>query len=134
MGNGTRPFVERYGRNPQYRVIAERAFGKTLPKKAHVHHVDENGFNNRNNNLVICEDQCYHQYLHVRIRAYRETGNPNARKCSICKLWEHDLRTGIGCGSRGGAWRHRHCHRLKTRERRGGLRRLCWDKKATKVA
>jgi len=47
-------------------LIAERILGKTLPRAAIVHHVNGNPRDNRNCNLVICEDQKYHMLLHKR--------------------------------------------------------------------
>jgi hypothetical protein len=58
--------------------IAERALGKELPKGAEVHHVDGNGRNNANRNLVICQDASYHRLLHRRAKALRELGDANA--------------------------------------------------------
>ena len=49
-------------------LVAEKALGKSLPIRIQVHHVDRNGLNNKNNNLVICQDQAYHSLLHVRQR------------------------------------------------------------------
>lgn len=49
-------------------LVAEKALSKPLPIGAQVHHVDKNGLNNKNNNLVICQDQAYHSLLHVRQR------------------------------------------------------------------
>lgn len=54
-------------------VIAERALGHPLPKGATVHHVDENKSNNANTNLVICENNSYHKYLH-RLQAVANAG------------------------------------------------------------
>lgn len=47
---------------------AEKALGKELPEKAQVHHINHNPLNNKNSNLVICQDQSYHFLLHVRER------------------------------------------------------------------
>jgi hypothetical protein len=69
-------------------IIAEAALGRYLPEPAQVHHFDEDTQNNTNRNLVICEDQSYHQLLHVRTRILRAGGNPNTD--AICK----------GCGPR----------------------------------
>ena len=67
--------------------ICEKVLGKYLPIKAQVHHFNEIKSDNRNENLVICEDAFYHQLLHKRTVAIRETGNPNSRKCKICHEW-----------------------------------------------
>ncbi len=72
----------------QHILVAEKALGKHLPEKTIVHHVDENKLNNRNNNLVVCEDIAYHLLLHVRMRAFRECGNANFKKCIHCKKYD----------------------------------------------
>lgn len=68
--------------------VAERALGRALPLQAVVHHVNEQKSDNRGENLVICEDRAYHNLLHQRLRAYRATGNPEARKCWVCKQYD----------------------------------------------
>jgi hypothetical protein len=49
-------------------IIAESALGKPLPEGAIVHHINEDKTDNRNHNLVICEGNGYHQFLHERMR------------------------------------------------------------------
>lgn len=67
-------------------VVAERALGKPLPEKARIHHVDGDGENNANRNLVICEDQAYHLLLHKRQRIVRAGGDPDTERiCSHCR-------------------------------------------------
>lgn len=66
--------------------VAEIAFGKPLPKEAVVHHVDENGSNNRNDNLAIFPNRGYHKAIHARLKIKQRGGNPNTQKiCAICK-------------------------------------------------
>lgn len=69
-------------------LIAEKVLGKPLPAGAVVHHVDKNNLNNKNSNLVICQDQSYHMLIHLRQRAYDACGNPDWRKCAICKKYD----------------------------------------------
>jgi len=74
-------------------LIAEQALGRPLPSGAVVHHADEDRGNNKNANLVICEDHTYHMLIHKRKRAYEATGNATSVKCSHCQRWG---MTGVG--------------------------------------
>ncbi len=66
-------------------LVAEKALGHTLPTGAVVHHVDGNKQNNAASNLVICQDNAYHLFLHRRTRVVRNGGNPNTQKvCGSC--------------------------------------------------
>lgn len=80
------PRANRHGMVREHLLVAERALGKPLPPKAVVHHVDEDKSNNRNGNLVICQDHTYHLLLHTRARIVRAGGNPNTQTmCTMCR-------------------------------------------------
>jgi len=107
------------------RKIVARALGHALPRKAHVHHVDGDESNNSNNNLVACEDMGYHKLLHLRTAAFQATGNPHARKCMLCDVWQVPgtgdmvVVTRSNRPSGDGRARHLSCHRQYEAQRRG---------------
>jgi hypothetical protein len=70
-------------------LVAEKIFGKYLPLTAIVHHADGETLNNKPFNLVICENDSYHMYLHERMRAKERCGNVLYRRCSFCKVSDH---------------------------------------------
>lgn len=72
----------------QYVLIAEKVLRKSLPKGVIIHHFDEIPSNDKNENLVICENNTYHRLLHQRKRAYDACGHTNWKKCHICKEYD----------------------------------------------
>lgn len=51
----------------EHRVLAEKALGKPLPKKAIVHHMNSPDDNHGAFKLVICPNQAYHFLLHKKM-------------------------------------------------------------------
>ncbi len=64
----------------EHRIIAEKALGKRLPKGAVVHHHSDK-------QLVICQDQGYHNLLAKRTIALRECGHASWTKCRFCNQY-----------------------------------------------
>lgn len=52
----------------EHRLIAEEALGKPLPEGAVVHHLSGDKQDNRRSNLLVCENERYHQLIHARQR------------------------------------------------------------------
>lgn len=106
------------GRVFEHILVAERALGRLIQHPAEVHHVNGIKGDNRNENLVICEDRGFHMLLHQRARAYTATGNPKALRCRICGQWGVD---DIAV-KKSGAPYHRACNATyeRGRKERGG--------------
>jgi hypothetical protein len=79
---GPKQFATPDGIRTLYRLKAEKALGKPLPKGAVVHHAD--GTRSDDSPLVICQDQEYHSLLHRRMRVIRAGGNPNTEVICVC--------------------------------------------------
>jgi HNH endonuclease/AP2 domain len=73
---------------PEHISLATKALGRPLPNGVEVHHFDRNRRNNSPYNLVVCPDKDYHMLLHVRQRADDACGNPDWRKCTLCKQYD----------------------------------------------
>lgn len=111
------------GKVLEHILVAEKALGHPLPNKAEVHHVDQNRSNNTNSNLVVCQNSAYHKLLHVRMRAKRECGHADWRKCPMCGIYSpiSELKE-----AKPYYWYHKECNRKHQKNLR--------DKKAKKEA
>ena len=109
---------------PEHTVIVERVIGIKLPEGAEVHHVDGDGQNNANGNLVVCPSHAYHMLLHKRERALNACGHPDWLKCLHCKQWDDPIAMKLETpkdqtSPRG--W-HAVCANKKRRDRRAAKR------------
>jgi hypothetical protein len=90
-------------------LVAERALGKTIPKGACVHHVNEIKGDNSPSNLVICPNEAYHRLLHRRAKALDACGHADWKMCPYCGEYSHlELMTSRGA--------HPSCARKAARE------------------
>ena len=80
--------VQKGRRIGEHVLVAERALGRRLPRKACVHHVDENRMNNQPQNLVVCPSVGYHKLLHTRADALRAGHPADWRKCWVCGKYD----------------------------------------------
>lgn len=107
-GHKGHPRADKSRRVRQHILVAERALGKPLPIAAIVHHHNEIKTDNRNSNLVICEDRRYHVLIHQRMLVIAAGGDPNTQKqCPKCKalysfseFYPRKWRTGSGLASK----------------------------------
>jgi hypothetical protein len=109
---------------PEHVLVAEKALGHPLPEKAVIHHWDRNGLNNVGSNLLICEDQAYHELIHQRMTALETCGHANWKRCIYCKDYAPSdaMKHRPGGGNRQPAYFHRECHNSYHRDLRKRLK------------
>ncbi len=90
----------------EHKAIVERVLDRTLPIKAVVHHVNGLRYDNDNTNLIVCENQAYHMYLHQRQRALKSCGHASWLKCRYCGTYDDPANLIL---EKNGYGRHRKC-------------------------
>ena len=94
----------------EHLVIVEKVLGRKIPDNAEVHHANLIRHDNRNANLVLCEDRSYHRLLHRRTLALRTSGNPDWLKCTYCKKHDSPEKIAITNVKNGYRYYHKACH------------------------
>lgn len=82
------PRANRDGYVPEHVLVMEKTLGFFLQPGNVVHHIDGNTGNNAIGNLLLCETQADHLFIHQRQRALSACGNASARVCNICGSYE----------------------------------------------
>ena len=98
--------------------VVEMALGKPLSIGSEVHHMNGDPTDNKNSNLVICQDHKYHSLLHMRTEAFEVTGNANLRLCCVCQLYDNPSRM----RSSGNRMYHANCMAFRSRMRRARIK------------
>ena len=107
------------GRMREHVLVVERAFGRTFSEKHPVHHANGDGTDNRQKNLVLCENQAYHNLLHRRQRALGACGHPDWLACRFCKEYDAPIRMYVTQTRQGHTYQyHRSCSADYARRRR----------------
>jgi hypothetical protein len=102
----------------KHRAIAEKILGRPLKNEECVHHIDENGLNNENSNLVICPNAAYHKLLHIRAEAYDNFGNVNARRCYLCQKFDETRYMSLQDRGKDSFYYHKKCATKNYKENR----------------
>ena len=97
-------------------LVAEKVLGKLLPQGAVVHHRNKNSQDNRTNNLIICENDSYHQLLHRREKALKECGHATWRKCFFCHVYDDPVNLEYNKHSQASC--HKECRNKYQKRRR----------------
>lgn len=106
------PNASKNGNIGEHILVVEKALGHYLPRGAQVHHVNSVRDDNRNENLVACQNRSYHRLIHIRKRALEACGNPDYRSCANCGQYD-DLRNMVRQSLRKTSFTHLECRKRR---------------------
>lgn len=90
------PRSNSWGYVAEHILKVEKVLGKYLDNKFQIHHLNGKRDDNENKNLVVCDSDGYHKFLHRRKRAFDACGKANYKQCLYCKEYgdPEELRHG----------------------------------------
>ena len=94
--------------------IVEQVLGKYLKAAVIIHHINGRKLDNQKQNFVACENESYHQFLHIRKRALEACGNVHWRLCEICGEYD-DLKNLYDDPHRQRRYFHPECNALRSK-------------------
>lgn len=65
-----------------------QVWGGQLKKGEIVHHIDEDSLNNDPFNLMVLPNNAAHRFIHMILKAKKESGDPNKRPCKFCTVYD----------------------------------------------
>jgi hypothetical protein len=104
-------YIRKYA---EHKIVVEKVLGFKLVHPHVVHHIDENRSNNKNGNLVVCQDRKYHKMLHNRMNSIKNGYPAYYRKCGFC----HDYDDPVNLFLCGRSHRHKKCAQEYDRKRK----------------
>ena len=113
------PNARKNGTVLEHVLVCSAALGKPIPEGVIIHHWDRDNSNNAPKNLLICQDHAYHMLIHMRQRAYEQSGHTDYKHCHICKKWfaKEDMSKNKTCTD-GCSSTCKPCHRENEHRRR----------------
>jgi hypothetical protein len=87
-------------------LIMEKILGRPILSTEHIHHIDDNRSNNSPGNLMLFRTKGMHKSYHERLKAFKECGHYDWRKCRFCHIYDNPKNL-VFSGSR--CVNHRSC-------------------------